>query len=210
MDEYKKKKISEKISSAALEIIKKEIDPSQEISDRKSMENFYCNLTEILCSPLVQMINETVKMIKYVCNREEDAKKIALLIHERIKSCIKECLSSHEIQSLEAVMGELSGRSVPEIIECRIAMEKMGKDFRIKIPFVTPIPDFKERIQFLFPSFEKPIHIIVYRENMEDFDEYYIEEVENPKFRWIKRNSKEKVVLSEFIVNDINRINTGK
>ena len=210
MDEYKKNKISEKIASAVLEIIKKEIDAAQEISDLKSMENFFCDLAEMLCIPLVQMINKTVKVIRYRCKREEDAEKIALLIHERIKNCIKDCLSSHEIQSTETVMGELAGRTVSEIIESTLAMKKMGRDFRIKFPFLSPIPDFKDRIQFCFPSFEKPIHIFVYKENMEGHDEYYIEEVKNPKFRWVKRNSKEKVVLNEFIVNDTNRTNTGK
>lgn len=209
MDRYTKKKLSEKISSEVLQIIKKEIDPAKEINDIKSMENLYCNIAEILCSPLIQLINDTVKMIRYGCKRKEDSEKLALLIHERIKNCIIDCLSSHEIQSIEGVMQELAGRSVDEIIESTLAMKKMGRDFRIKIPFTTPIPDFKDRIQFCFPSFEKPIHILVYRENMEGHDEYYIEEVENPKFRWVKRNSKEKIILNEFIVNDTNRIKTG-
>ena len=80
MDEYKKNKISEKIASAVLEIIKKEIDAAQEISDLKSMENFFCDLAEMLCIPLVQMINKTVKVIRYRCKREEDAEKIALTV----------------------------------------------------------------------------------------------------------------------------------
>lgn len=170
------------------------------INSEEEWEKFIEEMLTIYMAPIIEFSEQMILKIKQATSNSIKYEKYALFIEETLARIYCELLEKLDITSNRGRMYKLSGQTVAELIECTLEMEKLGREYRIKPPIFFPIENISvDKIQFAFPSKEKPIHVVLYNEK--NAVEYYIEEVKLPKYKWVKRNSEKKEDLNEFTID---------
>lgn len=169
------------------------------INSEEEWEKFIESMLTIYMSPIIEFSKEMIKKTGNATSNSIKYEKYALFIEETIARIYCDLLDTLNITSNRGRMEKLSGQTVAELIECTLEMEKLNREYRIKPPIFFPIENISvNKIQFSFPSKEKPIHVVLYNEK--NAVEYYIEEVKLPKYQWVKRTREKKEYLNEFTI----------
>lgn len=169
------------------------------INSEKDYEKFIQAMLQIYMAPIIELSQSMISKVQELTYNPIKYQKYAIFIEETIARIYCELLDKLDIQSNRGRMGTLAGQTLAEIIECTLEMEKIGREYRLKPPIIFPLKNIEsDQIQFCFPSKEKPIHLVIVKDKKAT--EYYIEEIEMPKYKWVKRTAEKKEYLNEFTI----------
>lgn len=169
------------------------------IKSEKEWEEFIVAMLTIYMTPIIEFSEQIIIKTKQEAYNPIKHEKYALFIEETLARIYCELLDKLDITSNRGRMDSASGKTVPELIECTLEMEKLHREYRIKPPIMFPIKNMPEgQIQFYFPSKEKPIHLGIVKDKK--MIEYFIKEIKLPKYQWVKRTSEKTEDLNEFTI----------
>lgn len=160
---------------------------------------------QILTAGAIPLLNAAISVIKNAKDLPEDFKKslvnkMGLYAYETIKKEFNELLSSHDIKTIEANISEWGAKTLLDILDDLEHVKANEQRMRMKVPLEFPLQLEYDRIAFFPPTSEKMIHFQVMKNGKPT--EYFAEETDFPRYRWMKRDKNTLEQIGTFTIKN--------
>lgn len=165
-------------------------------------------ILQILTAGAIPLLNAAITVIKNAKDLPEDLKKsivnkMGLYAYETVKKEFIELLTSHDIKTIEANISEWGAKTLLDILDDLEYVKANEQTMRMKVPIEFPVQwDYLnyDGIAFFPPSSEKMIHFQVMKDGKHT--EYFAEETDFPRYRWMKRDKNTLEEIGTFTIKN--------
>lgn len=160
---------------------------------------------QILTAGAIPLLNAAITVIKNAKDLPEDFKKslvnkMGLYAYETVKKEFIELLASHDIKTIEANISDWGAKTLLDILDDLEHVKANDQRIRMKVPLEFPVQLDYDRIAFFPPTSEKMIHFQVMKDGKPT--EYFAEETDFPRYRWMKRDKNTLEQIGTFTIKN--------